>query len=570
MNNPILQRRQLLANNALASITKGEEIQVFEEKDLSGFTVFEERAVDQMMADLMKAEATGVFGGHKVTTDDIRKAREDAGKLEKKVVKDKNGGTRTVYVKVVDQTKAHHKMTHEELMEHHSSDELHKIADNYKVNHDNIRESVEKNGAADDPYHNQKAINKRGDVASSEEAYMHIKQAAYKKEKLEGKAGAKATKDVNKPYKPGEKEEDIKKAEFSDKERKKLAKEGEAEENGSYPIENEEDLKNAIQAYGRSKNKVATKRWIKKRAKELDKESLLPDSWSDKIEKAIDALIKGDDSLIKAEGFDENMKPQLERKQIIDKNGHSKTVYVRHWDTEEHHFAVGHKVHFTHKDGSQGEGDITAMKYHHKYDKYGTATIRDKEGNEHSRSLLKVENHKDNDFQYDTSKEDKGETKKDVPGGFDKPDDYITAELASMQGAGGEEKGKTYRKLIAYMGETGFSDEEIMKKLHISKINLNYYREQPAVVNGKSKPENKPQDDKSSETKLSGTEAINKKQKDLKAVEEALKNHESGVKKLSDDELASHKTKKQTLTKIIDQLKTKNNIEKALESLQGT
>lgn len=82
------------------------------------------------------------------------------------------------------------------------------------------------------------------------------------------------------------KQGDIEKAEFSDKERKNLAKEGEAEKNGSYPIRNESDLHNAIQAYGRSKDKEATKSWIKKRAKELGKESMLPDSWKeDKVEK---------------------------------------------------------------------------------------------------------------------------------------------------------------------------------------------------------------------------------------------------------------------------------------------
>lgn len=74
-------------------------------------------------------------------------------------------------------------------------------------------------------------------------------------------------------------EDDIQKAEFSTKERKKLAKEGEAEKNGSYPIETKTDLHNAVQAYGRSKDKAKTKAWIKKRAKELDCEDCLPDDW---------------------------------------------------------------------------------------------------------------------------------------------------------------------------------------------------------------------------------------------------------------------------------------------------
>ena len=72
---------------------------------------------------------------------------------------------------------------------------------------------------------------------------------------------------------------------FSEKKREKLSKEGEAESGGSYPIENEEDLKNAIRAIGRSKDYDKTKSWIKKRAKELDKESLLPEDWKQEEQK---------------------------------------------------------------------------------------------------------------------------------------------------------------------------------------------------------------------------------------------------------------------------------------------
>ena len=75
----------------------------------------------------------------------------------------------------------------------------------------------------------------------------------------------------------------IEKAEFSEKERKKLAKKKEAMPDGSYPIRNVDDLKNAIQAIGRAKNPDATKRWIKKRAKQLGKEDLLPDTWKAEI-----------------------------------------------------------------------------------------------------------------------------------------------------------------------------------------------------------------------------------------------------------------------------------------------
>jgi hypothetical protein len=46
-----------------------------------------------------------------------------------------------------------------------------------------------------------------------------------------------------------------------------------------FPIRNVADLKNAIQAFGRAKNKAKVKRHIIKRARALGKVSLLPESW---------------------------------------------------------------------------------------------------------------------------------------------------------------------------------------------------------------------------------------------------------------------------------------------------
>jgi len=66
----------------------------------------------------------------------------------------------------------------------------------------------------------------------------------------------------------------------SKKTRDKLAKEGKALPDGSYPIRNASDLKNAIQAFGRAKNKAATKRHIIKRANALKKSDLIPSEWS--------------------------------------------------------------------------------------------------------------------------------------------------------------------------------------------------------------------------------------------------------------------------------------------------
>jgi uncharacterized membrane protein YkoI len=66
---------------------------------------------------------------------------------------------------------------------------------------------------------------------------------------------------------------------FSEEQRASMAKEGAALPDGSYPISNEGDLRNAIQAYGRAKDKEAAKRHIMKRAKALGKEDLIPENW---------------------------------------------------------------------------------------------------------------------------------------------------------------------------------------------------------------------------------------------------------------------------------------------------
>jgi hypothetical protein len=66
---------------------------------------------------------------------------------------------------------------------------------------------------------------------------------------------------------------------FSSKEREKLVEKDQAMPGGSFPIRNRQDLKNAIQAYGRAKNKATAKAWIIKRAKELNLTDLLPDGW---------------------------------------------------------------------------------------------------------------------------------------------------------------------------------------------------------------------------------------------------------------------------------------------------
>ena len=66
---------------------------------------------------------------------------------------------------------------------------------------------------------------------------------------------------------------------FSAEQRKKLAKQGQALPDGSFPIATKGDLRNAIQAYGRASNKAAAKRHIIKRARALGATGMLPDDW---------------------------------------------------------------------------------------------------------------------------------------------------------------------------------------------------------------------------------------------------------------------------------------------------
>jgi hypothetical protein len=74
--------------------------------------------------------------------------------------------------------------------------------------------------------------------------------------------------------------------------RQKLAKEGKALPDGSYPITNVDSLKDSIQAYGRSKpgKRAAVRRHIMKRARSLDRADLIPDKWK----KASASLIEED------------------------------------------------------------------------------------------------------------------------------------------------------------------------------------------------------------------------------------------------------------------------------------
>lgn len=87
--------------------------------------------------------------------------------------------------------------------------------------------------------------------------------------------------------------------------RKKLASEGKALPDGSFPIRNVQDLKNAISSYGLAKNKAAAKRHIMKRARGLGKTDLIPDKWKAASVEELDSLLTDVRARISALGADQ-------------------------------------------------------------------------------------------------------------------------------------------------------------------------------------------------------------------------------------------------------------------------
>jgi hypothetical protein len=69
------------------------------------------------------------------------------------------------------------------------------------------------------------------------------------------------------------------KRDYTTDQRKKMAEEGKAMPDGSYPIANKTDLMNAIRSWGRGGSDPKVKSHIKRRAKELDLENMIPENW---------------------------------------------------------------------------------------------------------------------------------------------------------------------------------------------------------------------------------------------------------------------------------------------------
>lgn len=89
---------------------------------------------------------------------------------------------------------------------------------------------------------------------------------------------------------------------YDEEARNAMAEAGEALPDGSFPIKDEDDLKNAIQAYGRAGDKEAAKAHIMKRAAALGKEDLIPEDWSEKAEDMEDdEMVKPEEEMTEGE-----------------------------------------------------------------------------------------------------------------------------------------------------------------------------------------------------------------------------------------------------------------------------
>lgn len=72
---------------------------------------------------------------------------------------------------------------------------------------------------------------------------------------------------------------DLVKRKFTTEQRKKMAEEGHAMPDGSFPIGNKTDLMNAIRSWGRGGSDPKVKEHIKRRAKALGASDMIPENW---------------------------------------------------------------------------------------------------------------------------------------------------------------------------------------------------------------------------------------------------------------------------------------------------
>jgi len=111
--------------------------------------------------------------------------------------------------------------------------------------------------------------------------YGGVKAFQMKGSKDTEKATSAIKEDVTKAIAEVGETTEVAAAEFTQNQRERLAKKGHALKDGSFPIRNKSDLKNAIKTWGLAKksNKAKAKKFIKLRAKQLNATELLPSTW---------------------------------------------------------------------------------------------------------------------------------------------------------------------------------------------------------------------------------------------------------------------------------------------------
>jgi hypothetical protein len=72
---------------------------------------------------------------------------------------------------------------------------------------------------------------------------------------------------------------DLTKRNFSSKQRERMAEQGHAMPDGSFPIANRTDLMNAIRSWGRGGSDPKVKEHIKRRARALGAQDMIPENW---------------------------------------------------------------------------------------------------------------------------------------------------------------------------------------------------------------------------------------------------------------------------------------------------
>lgn len=89
------------------------------------------------------------------------------------------------------------------------------------------------------------------------------------------------------PCCPEEGEINMEKKDYPQSSRERMASEGQAMPDGSFPIANESDLRNAIQSVGRAKDYNAAKQHIIRRARALGMTEILPEDWKKGVRKTM-------------------------------------------------------------------------------------------------------------------------------------------------------------------------------------------------------------------------------------------------------------------------------------------